>query len=188
MLPGDAAQLVIGGSVVLTDAHVGDSIAVDGVCLTVAAFSDGGFMADVMKPTLQATTVRRFMPGRRVNLERATRADSRMGGHIVSGHVDCEAVLVSRVPAEHWQTLRFDLPIPQWRQLAVKGSVAVNGTSLTVGDVGETADGGHWFEVSLIPTTLDHTVLGGLDVGAAVNIETDVLAKYVERLLSGDAR
>lgn len=186
-LPGDAARLTVRGPQVVADAQLGCSIAVSGVCLTVTDFDDATFTADVMAETLAHTTVGSLTPETPVNLERAVRADSRLGGHIVSGHVDCVATLVERTASQNWEVFRFTLDPAHARFLALKGSVAIDGTSLTISGVGERDDLG-WFEVSLIPTTLRETTLGVAQVGSQSNIETDVLAKYVARLVEGGDR
>lgn len=183
-LADEAAALTVRGPKVVSDATGGASIAVAGVCLTVTEFDDQKFRADVMRETLLHTNLGSLQPGDQVNLERAVRVSDRLGGHIVQGHVDGTATLISRTPAEHWEVLRFGLPRELWAQLVHKGSVAINGTSLTVSALGGNPDEGHWFEVSLIPTTLRDTTLGAAAVGTVVNIETDVLAKYVQRLLA----
>ncbi len=173
------AVLTIEGATVTSDARPGDSIAVDGVCLTVTSLTgDGAFTADVMPETLRRTTLGDLRPGERVNLERALAAAGRFGGHIVQGHVDGVATLLSRSPGHRWDELRFDLPTRIARYVAEKGSIALGGVSLTVAGV----DDGE-FVVCLIPTTLAATTLGGLVSGDRVNVEVDVLAKYVERLL-----
>lgn len=186
-LPGNAARIRVTGPLVVSDATFGCSIAVSGVCLTVTEFDDDSFTADVMAETLDHTTLGAVVPGASVNLERAIRADARLGGHIVSGHVDGVATVVSRTPSTHWEVVRFSVAPDQSSQIARKGSVAVDGVSLTVSGVGRADDGTDWFEVSLIPTTLAETTLGALDVGHSVNIETDVLAKYVQRLQENGA-
>jgi riboflavin synthase len=179
---GDTADAVItvDARLVTSDASLGDSIAVDGVCLTVRTLDPdrGSFTADVMPETLRRTALSRLAPGSRVNLERAVRADTRLGGHIVQGHVDGVGTLRSRTPGARWDDLVVDVPAGLARYVAEKGSVTVSGVSLTV-----TAVGDDWFGVSLIPTTLEATILGDLTPGAPVNIEVDVIAKYVERLL-----
>lgn len=174
---GDAAgtaTLRIAAHEMLADATHGCSIAVNGVCLTVVEFGADWFTADVMGETLAVTALGDLGPGASVNLERALRADGRLDGHIVQGHVDAVGELVERRPAERWEVLRFTAPAAVRPHLVHKGSVAVQGTSLTVSGV--TDDG---FEVSLIPVTLAETTLGALAPGDRVNIETDVLAKYV---------
>lgn len=176
---GDSARLVIRGPVVTSDAGHGDSIAVNGVCLTVVdVLADGSFSADVMAETLQRSSLCEAVSGARVNLERAAAISSRLGGHIVQGHVDGTGAIVSRTPSEHWTVVRVSLPAALSRYVVEKGSITVDGVSLTVSGLGP-----DWFEVSLIPTTLDLTTLGRAEVGAPVNLEVDVIAKYVERLL-----
>jgi len=183
---GDSARLRIRGPLVTSDAGHGDSIAVNGVCLTVTDWETGGhFDVDVMAETLDRTALAALAPGDPVNLERAMRADARFGGHIVQGHVDGTGRLLDRVEHEHWHVLRISLPADLARYVVEKGSITVSGTSLTVSAVSASGEADAWFEVSLIPTTLDATILGGLGVGAPVNLEVDVLAKYVERLLDG---
>ncbi|MGN0100085.1 riboflavin synthase [Dietzia sp. CH92] len=183
---GDSARLRIRGPLVTSDAGHGDSIAVNGVCLTVTDWETGGhFDVDVMAETLDRTALAALAPGDPVNLERAMRADARFGGHIVQGHVDGTGRLLDRVEHEHWHVLRISLPADLARYVVEKGSITVSGTSLTVSAVSASGAADAWFEVSLIPTTLDATILGGLGVGDPVNLEVDVLAKYVERLLDG---
>lgn len=179
---GDAIRLGIGCELAVSDAKLGDSIAVNGVCLTVAEFDDEGFTADVMQESLDRTSLGGLAVGSPVNLERAVAAGARLGGHIVQGHVDGTGAIVSRTPGEHWEVVRISLPDALDRYIVEKGSIAVDGTSLTVSAVGGD-DGARWFEVSLIPTTLADTVLGTLDAGATVNLEVDVVAKYIEKLL-----
>ncbi|MFD6727997.1 riboflavin synthase [Corynebacterium xerosis] len=179
---GDAIRLCIGCELAVSDAKLGDSIAVNGVCLTVAEFDDEGFTADVMQESLDRTSLGGLAVGSPVNLERAVAAGARLGGHIVQGHVDGTGAIVSRTPGEHWEVVRISLPDELDRYVVEKGSIAVDGTSLTVSAVGGD-DGARWFEVSLIPTTLADTVLGTLDAGATVNLEVDVVAKYIEKLL-----
>ncbi|MGE2737929.1 riboflavin synthase [Mycolicibacterium vaccae] len=176
---GDSARLTIRGPVVTSDAGHGDSIAVNGVCLTVVdVLGDGSFTADVMDETLNRSSLRGIDVGARVNLERAAAVNSRLGGHIVQGHVDGTGHIISRNPSEHWTVVRIALPAALARYVVQKGSVTVDGVSLTVSGLGP-----DWFEVSLIPTTLEMTTLGRAEVGAHVNLEVDVIAKYVERLL-----
>ena len=179
---GDAIRLTIGCGTVVSDAKLGDSIAVNGVCLTVAEFDEAGFTADVMQESLDRTSLGGLDVGAPVNLERALAANARLGGHIVQGHVDGTGAIVSRTPGEHWEVVRISLPDALDRYIVEKGSIAVDGTSLTVSAVGGD-DGARWFEVSFIPTTLADTVLGTLDAGATVNLEVDVVAKYIEKLL-----
>ena len=183
-LPDEALRLVVRGPVVTEGTRHGDSIAVNGVCLTVTDLRDGAFAADVMRETLVRSSLREARPGLRVNLERAVQATSRLGGHIVQGHIDGTATLLSRVHSEHWDVLRFQVPGGLMRYLVDKGSIAVDGVSLTVSAVDPEAQ---WFEISLIPTTLSLTTLGEREVGDVVNLEADVIAKYVEGLLrAGD--
>jgi riboflavin synthase len=178
----DAARLVIRGPLVTSDAAHGDSIAVNGVCLTVVDVVDGAFSADVMNETLSRSSLRAAVVGAHVNLERAAALNSRLGGHIVQGHVDGTGEVVSLTPSEHWTVVRISLPATLFRYIVEKGSITVDGISLTVSALGP-----GWFEVSLIPTTLAATTLGRARVGDPVNLEVDVIAKYVERLLADRA-
>lgn len=179
----DAARFVIRGPLVTTDAGHGDSIAVNGVCLTVVeVLPEGSFTADVMQETLNRSSLAAVDVGSRVNLERAAAVNSRLGGHIVQGHVDGTGHVVSRSPSEHWEVVRVALPAELSRYVVEKGSITVDGVSLTVSGLGS-----DWFEVSLIPTTLGLTTLGRATVGTPVNLEVDVIAKYVERLLADRA-
>jgi riboflavin synthase len=176
---GDSAVLSVGASAITADLAHGASIAVNGVCLTVVGWDDTGRVDfDVMAETLKRSVIGALQPGSRVNLERAVRADSRLDGHIVQGHVDGTGVVVSRTPGDGWEAVRFGLPAELARYVAEKGSIAVDGVSLTV-----TAVGPDWFEVGLIPETLRATTLGAKQPGDPVNLEVDVLAKYVARLL-----
>src|SRR5246127_3668907 len=180
----DAARLTIRGPVVTADAGHGDSIAVNGVCLTVVELlGDGQFTADVMAETLNRSNLGELQVGSRVNLERAAAGNSRLGGHIVQGHVDGTGVVVARTPEDNWEVVRISLPAEVARYVVAKGSITVDGISLTVSGLG-VDDGGDWFEVSLIPTTRALTTLGTAPVGTVVNLEMDVIAKYVERLLA----
>lgn len=176
----DAVRLTVHGPLVTSDAAPGDSIAVDGVCLTVVDKLPEGFTADVMQETLNRSRLGSYEVGSRVNLERALAAGARLGGHIVQGHVDGVGELLSRTPSEHWEVLRFALPTDLARYVVKKGSIAINGTSLTVSAVGE-----DFLEVSLIPTTLADTTFGEMAVGEPVNLEVDVVAKYVEKMVGG---
>lgn len=176
---GDSVRLVIGAKKVVTDATLGCSIAVNGVCLTVTEFTEDSFSADVMQESLDRTSLGSLTPGEKVNLERALLASARLGGHIMQGHVDGTAELMSRTPSERWDVLRFSLDPKLSPYVVEKGSIALNGTSLTVSAVGE-----DYLEVSLIPTTLRDTTHGELEVGQKVNVEVDVLAKYVEKMMS----
>ena len=178
---GDSVRLTIRGPLVISDAQHGDSIAVSGVCLTVMEQDTDSFAADVMKESLDKTSLGDLRVGDEVNLERATKAGARLGGHIVQGHVDGTGRILDRTPSEHWEVVRITLPADLARYLVDKGSVTVDGTSLTVVEV---VDGDEpWFSVSLIPTTLAETTLGTKGPGDRVNLEVDILAKYVERLL-----
>lgn len=179
---GDAVRLGIAATTVMEGTVLGDSIAVNGVCLTVAEFAEDGFVADVMQESLDRSALGELAIGSRVNLERALLPTKRLGGHIMQGHVDATAQLLHRTPSEHWYVLRFSLPEGLARYVVEKGSIAVSGTSLTVSALG--TDESLWFEVSLIPTTLEHTILGGLVPGDTVNLEVDVMAKYVEKMLA----
>ena len=177
---GDATRMVISGPLVSSDARHGDSIAVNGVCLTVVeVLPDGRFSADVMAETLNRSSLGALEQGSAVNLERAVAVDSRLGGHIVQGHVDGTGRVLARTPSEHWEVVRISVPAALSRYIVEKGSITVDGISLTVAALGD-----DWFEVSLIPTTLALTTLGRAPVGATVNLEVDVIAKYVERLLN----
>ncbi|MFI6574712.1 riboflavin synthase [Nocardiopsis sp. NPDC050513] len=179
---GESLLLTVRGPLVSSDAGHGDSIAVNGVCLTVVGRGEGTFTADVMKESLDRSSLGALVPGSPVNLERAARADGRLGGHIVQGHVDGTASLVSRAPGDNWDVLRFGLPADLSPYVVEKGSITVDGTSLTVSAVSAPGAADEYFEVSLIPETLRATTLGALAVGAAVNVEVDVVAKYVERI------
>jgi riboflavin synthase len=177
---GDSARLVIRGPVVTADARHGDSIAVNGVCLTVVdVLADAAFSADVIGETLNRSSLRGIGVGSQVNLERAAAVNSRLGGHIVQGHVDGTGHVIARTPSEHWVVVRIALPMKLSRYVVEKGSITVDGVSLTVSGLGH-----DWFEVSLIPTTLDLTTLGRAEVGTHVNLEVDIIAKYVERLMN----
>jgi riboflavin synthase len=183
---GDAVRLAVRADTVTADAEHGDSIAVNGCCLTVVSNHGVVFTADVMKESLDKTSIGSLEVGSPVNLERAVRADSRLGGHLVQGHVDAVGMVLERLPSEHWEVMRVGLPRRLSRYVAAKGSVTVDGVSLTVVDVDDTEhDPGPSFTVSLIPTTLQLTTLGSRGVGDVVNLEVDVMAKYVERLLQG---
>jgi riboflavin synthase len=172
--------LTVRGSTVTSDARHGDSIAVNGVCLTVIdpdGSTDQTFTVELVPETLKRTSLSGASPGGRVNLERAMAVGGRLGGHIVQGHVDGVATLLSRTPGERSDELLFSLPSDLARYVALKGSIAVDGVSLTVAGVTDDT-----FSVALIPTTLAHTTLGFREPGDTVNLEVDVVAKYVERL------
>ena len=174
----DSTTLTIRASTVLDDVHHGDSIAVNGVCLTVVEFGDDFFTADLIQETLDRSSLGQVEVGSAVNLERATAVGQRLGGHIVQGHIDGTGEVISRTPGERWEVVRISLPGQLSKYVVEKGSIAVDGTSLTVSAVGE-----GFFEVSLIPTTLSDSVIGSASVGTKVNLEVDVLAKYVEKML-----
>ena len=177
----ESARLSVRGPLVTADAVHGASISVNGVCLTVVTVEAGEFTVDVMRETLVRSSLGSLQVGDPVNLERAMRADGRFGGHVVQGHVDGTATILEREPGDRWEVVRFTLPPELARYVVEKGSITVDGVSLTVAAV----DAGT-FSVSLIPTTLELTTLGHKEIGDPVNLEVDVLAKYVERLL--DAR
>jgi riboflavin synthase len=182
-----AARLTVRGPQVTQGVSTGNSIAVNGVCLTVVSAADGTFTADVMRETLSRSGLSAVAPGTRVNLERPVRLADRLGGHLVQGHVDATGTILSRAPGERWDVVRIGLPPGLARYVVEKGSVAVDGISLTVSAAGDDA-GGAWFEVSLIPETLRRTTLGIKQPGETVNLEVDVIAKYVEKLLDGTVR
>ncbi|WP_067502435.1 riboflavin synthase [Actinoplanes sp. TFC3] len=175
---GDSAVIAVRGPLVTEDAKHGDSIAVNGVCLTVIDATGGVFTADVMGESLRRTSLGALAAGSPVNLERAATAGTRLGGHLVQGHVDGVGRIISREPAEQWEVLTFSLPPELARYVVEKGSITVDGVSLTV--MALTAD---TFSVGLIPTTLKLTVLGSKSAGDPVNLEVDVIAKYVEKML-----
>ncbi|MFE3764218.1 riboflavin synthase [Streptomyces sp. NPDC059104] len=175
----EASRFRLRGPVVTEDAKHGDSIAVNGVCLTVVETADGEFTADVMQETLNRSSLGALTAGSRVNLERPMALGGRLGGHLVQGHVDGTGAILSRTPSEHWELVRIALPENLSRYVVEKGSITVDGVSLTV--VEAAADS---FTISLIPTTLALTTLGIKQPGEPVNLEVDVLAKYVERLLA----
>ncbi|WP_433855299.1 riboflavin synthase [Streptomyces kronopolitis] len=175
---GDSSRFRLRGPLVTEDAKHGDSIAVNGVCLTVVDTADGEFSADVMAETLHRSSLGALSAGSRVNLERPMALGGRLGGHLVQGHVDGTGTLVERIPGEHWEIVKVALPAALSRYVVEKGSITVDGVSLTVVDAAD-----DYFTISLIPTTLALTTLGLKKAGDPVNLEVDVLAKYVERLL-----
>jgi riboflavin synthase len=181
----EPARLTVRGPAVTADARAGDSIAINGVCLTVTALADGQFSADVMGETLDRSALGGLASGSRVNLERSMRPDGRLGGHIVQGHVDGTGVIEARTPAGGWEVVRLSCPADLARYVIEKGSVAVDGVSLTVSALSPPGELPAWFEVSLIPETLRRTTLGRKQPGEPVNLEVDLIAKYVERLLAG---
>lgn len=176
----ESATLRVRGPLVTSDAGLGDSIAVNGVCLTVTEVVDGEFTADVMDETLRRTGLGALERGSAVNLERPLTLASRLGGHLVQGHVDATTTVIDRTPDDNWEVVRFALPDAIARYVVEKGSITIDGVSLTVAGVGE-----GWFSVSLIPTTLELTTLGAKRPGEHVNLEVDVIAKYVERMMPG---
>jgi riboflavin synthase len=179
-----SARLRVRGAQVTADASRGDSIAINGVCLTVTQTGGGEFMADVMGETLDHSALGDLKPGSAVNLERPVRPNGRLGGHIVQGHVDGTGTIVARRPARGWEVVQISMPPALSRYVVHKGSVAVDGISLTVSGLSDAAqDREPWFEVSLIPETLERTTLGRKQPGEIVNLEVDLIAKYVERLL-----
>jgi riboflavin synthase len=175
---GAGSRVSIEAKRVIEDARNGDSISTDGVCLTALEITREGFEADCSAETLRRTTIGSWREGTPVNLERALRMGDRLGGHLVQGHVDGVGSLVSRRPEGDSQMVRFAFPRELGRHIALKGSIAISGISLTIADLG--AD---WLEIAVIPATLEWTTLGKLAIGSDVNIETDMLAKYVERIL-----
>lgn len=191
---GDSLRLTVRGPLVTSDAEHGDSIQVSGVCLTV--IDEGGddegrdeqssattFTADVVQQSINMSTLGALQPGDKVNLERAARVDSRLGGHIVQGHVDGAAELTSVTPVDNWRVLRFAVDAEIAPLLVDKGSVTLSGVSLTVSNISAVDAPQHWFEVSLIPETLTATTLGALKPGDRVNLETDILARHMARML-----
>ncbi|MEU7512806.1 riboflavin synthase [Streptomyces sp. NPDC042898] len=179
----DASRFRLRGPLVTEGAQHGDSIAVNGVCLTVVEFGDGEFTADVMAETLKRSSLGALAAGSRVNLERPMAVGDRLGGHIVQGHVDGTGTILDRTPSEHWELVKVGLPAHLARYVVEKGSITVDGVSLTVVEVAD-----DWFTISLIPTTLALTTLGIKQSGDPVNLEVDVIAKYVERLLGPNAQ
>ncbi|AXE54996.1 riboflavin synthase [Aurantimicrobium sp. MWH-Uga1] len=180
----DAVRLTVTGQKALSGAQQGDSIAVSGVCLTVIEHDATSFTADVMQQTLDMSTLSGAQVGLAVNLERAAELGSRLGGHIVQGHVDGTAVVLSITPSEDWTVIRFSLSRELAPLLVDKGSITVDGVSLTVSNISDPSESDQWFEVSLIPETLTVTTLGLRAVGDAVNLETDIIARQVARMLA----
>jgi riboflavin synthase len=175
---GDAARLSVSGPLVVKDAAHGDSIAVNGVCLTVVSVDGDTFTANVMRETLSRSTLGALRPGDPVNLERAATLTTRLGGHLVQGHVDGVGTVTGRHRASHWDVVTIALPPGLSRYVVEKGSITVDGVSLTVAGID-----GDALSVSLIPTTLELTTLGRTEVGTPVNLEVDMIAKYVEKLV-----
>lgn len=176
---GDAVRLSVTGPLVAGDARLGDSICVNGCCLTVASRDEATFTADVMRETLDKTSLGMLEVGAEVNLERAVTPQMRLGGHLVQGHVDATGEVVARTPSEHWEVVEIAIPASLGRYLVPKGSITVDGISLTVVEVTDTS-----FTVSLIPETLARTTLGFRQPGERVNLEVDVIGKYVEKMLA----
>jgi riboflavin synthase len=176
---GDSVRLTVRGPLVVDGAGHGDSIAVNGVCLTVVDADGEAFTADVMRETLDRSALGALATGAPVNLERPMRLDGRLGGHLVQGHVDGTGEILERSPSEHWEVVRVSLPPDLARYVVHKGSITVDGVSLTVASVADDS-----FTVSLIPTTLELTTLGRKQPGDPVNLEVDVVAKYVESLMN----
>ena len=174
----DAVRLTIEGPLVVSDLHRGDSISVSGTCLTAIEFDDKGFTADVMQETLNRTSLQAIKVGDPVNLERAMTAATRFGGHVVQGHVDGVGHIVGREPSENWEWVRVSIPADLMKYVVLKGSITIDGVSLTINEVGENQIG-----LSLIPETLRLTTLGSKQAGDPVNVEADVMAKHIERLL-----
>ncbi|HTW19027.1 MAG TPA: riboflavin synthase [Mycobacteriales bacterium] len=175
----DAARLTIGAS--LDGLHAGDSVAVNGVCLTVVGEPGEQFTADVMNETLRRSTLGELSPGDAVNLEQAVTPTTRLGGHIVQGHVDGVGRVVARCPSEHWDDVDIEIPAGLSRYVVEKGSIAFDGVSLTVAGIADDT-----VRVSLIPETLRRTTFGKREVGSAVNVEVDLFAKHIERLLAAN--
>lgn len=174
----DALRITIEGPKVVSDINRGDSISVSGACLTAVEHDSTSFTADVMQETLRKTSLDGVKVGDPVNLERAMTAATRFGGHMVLGHVDAVGEIISRSPSENWELVRVQIPTELMKYVVLKGSITIDGISLTVNEVGE-----NWIGLSLIPETLSVTTLGTKPVGAKVNIEVDVMAKHIERLL-----
>ena len=181
---GDGVRLTVRAPIAVSDARRGDSIAISGVCLTVTDQGDDWFTADVMRQTLDVTSLAGVAVGTPVNVERAVAAHTRLGGHIVQGHVDGTGRVLEVRPGAQWQVVRVSLPAELAPLVVDKGSITLDGVSLTVSAVSDARDPEPWFEVSLIPETLEITTLGLRRPGDAVNLETDILARHVQRLLA----
>ena len=178
-LPDNAIRITIEGPTVLSDANLGDSICVNGVCLTVAEQNGDQFTADVMSETINRTTIGDLLAGSQVNLERPVTLATRLGGHLVQGHVDAVGTVSAREHSENWDVVTITPPKELLKYVVQKGSITIDGTSLTVSAVTDST-----FSVSLIPATLEKTTLGIRQIGDRVNLEVDVLAKYVEKLVA----
>ena len=181
---GDGVRVTVRAPRAVSDAGHGDSISVSGVCLTVVDRGEDWFTADVMRQTMDMSTLAGIDEGRAVNLERATVAHGRLGGHIVQGHIDGTGEILDIRPGDQWSVLRISLPAELAPLVVDKGSIAVDGVSLTVSAASPASEPDAWFEVSLIPETLAATTLGGRSLGDRVNLETDILARHVQRLLA----
>ena len=177
-LPDNAIRITIEGPMVLSDANLGDSICVNGVCLTVAQQDGDEFTADVMSETINRTTIGDLIAGAQVNLERPVTLSTRLGGHLVQGHVDAVGTVSAREHSENWDVVTITPPKDLLKYVVEKGSITIDGTSLTVSAVTDST-----FSVSLIPATLEKTTLGIRQIGDRVNLEVDVLAKYVEKVV-----
>ncbi len=174
-----SAKIVVTCSKILEDIKIGDSIAINGCCQTVVDFNQNSFSAQVSKETLNITTFKHFKPDMPVNLERALTPSSRMGGHIVQGHIDCVGKFIKKVSLNDFYELYFEIPEHENKYIVHKGSIAVDGVSLTVAEIT-----GNIFKVAIIPHTFQNTTLANLSTGDFVNIETDILGRYVEKFLS----
>lgn len=181
---GDGVRLTVRAPLAVSDAHHGDSIAVSGVCLTVIDQGEDWFTADVMRQTLDMSAIGAVAPGTRVNIERAMAAHGRLGGHIVEGHVDGVGTVLEIRPGAQWRVIRIGVPDDLAPLVVDKGSITIDGISLTVSDASAASEPEQWLEVSLIPETLEVTTLGARAVGDTVNLETDILARHVQRLLA----
>ena len=174
----DAKRITFSGPLVTSDIHRGDSIAVNGACLTAVEISDSSFTADVMRETLRLTALGSLSVGSPVNLERAMNASTRFGGHMVLGHVDGVGTIVSRKPSENWEWVTIEIPADLMKYVVLKGSITIDGISLTVNEVTSST-----VSFSLIPETLRLTTLGSKGVGDKVNVEADIMAKHIEKLM-----
>jgi riboflavin synthase len=181
---GDGVRLSVRAPLGVSDASHGDSISVNGVCLTVVDRDDSSFTADVMRQTLDMSTLANFAPGRPVNIERATAVGTRLGGHVVQGHIDGTGVILEVRPGERWRVVRVGVPSALAPLVVDKGSIAIDGVSLTVSAVSDPGAAEPWLEVSLIPETLEATTLADRVAGDPVNLETDILARHVQRMLA----
>jgi len=181
---GDGVRLSVRAPLAVSDASHGDSISVNGVCLTVVEQDETSFTADVMRQTLDMSTLAALAPGRPVNIERATAVGTRLGGHVVQGHIDGTGVIREVRPGERWRVVRVGVPAALAPLVVDKGSIAVDGVSLTISAVSEPGEPEPWLEVSLIPETLEATTLAERAPGDPVNLETDILARHVQRMLA----